>query len=320
MRDFSSALVTGSTGFIGSGLVRRLSEAGKRVYCLTRNESTNLERIVGLTGVEVLTIPSYSPQNLNVALKGVRTDVVFHLAAYGVSPNDRDPHLMVEGNIGSITGLLMAVDSWPLKKFIHTGSCSEYGKQPNREPISEDALLQPLSLYGAAKAASISYGKILARQLNIPFAVLRLFGVYGPGESQNRLLPHLIESLVQDKPAELSPGGQIRDYLHVDDVIDCFMEAASSDSTEGIYNVCSGIPVSIQELSFNLAEVMAKPTDLLHLGKLPYRSDEPMWLVGSNERFKKVTGWAPRIRLEEGLATMANLATGKHDMKKDKRR
>lgn len=308
---FSSALVTGSTGFIGSALVVRLSAEGKRVYCLTKHDSTHPDRVTGLPGVEVLTVSSFAPDQLDAALGKISADVVFHLAAYGVSPDHRDPRLMIEGNIHPIVNLLLAIRDWPIRKFIHTGSCAEYGEPAGEKPITENTPIRPMTLYGAAKSSSVFYGQALADTLNIPFAVLRLFGVYGPGEAKSRLLPYLIDSFSRNRPAELTPGGQVRDFLYVEDVVDAYLCAANTGAVKGIYNVCSGIPLSVKQVSLSVAAAMEKPADLLLWGKKPYRPDEPRWLAGDHSRFRNETGWKPSTSLEKGILMMIeHLASG----------
>jgi nucleoside-diphosphate-sugar epimerase len=307
MADFRSALITGATGFVGSALARRLTEEGISVYCLVRNNGRDRQRLKALKGIELIEIRSSETRDLQKALRGISADVVFNLASYGVDQKDCDPEVMIDGNINFVTRLLLAVTEWPLKQFFHTGSCSEYGAPLNDEPLTEEHPLRTLSLYGAAKAASVLYGSALASRLRIPFVTLRLFGIYGVGEGPNRLIPYIIEHLERDEPVDLTPGEQVRDLLYVDDVVEAFLTAGrrySSLKAFPAYNVCSGVAVRIRDVGEAVARAADKSFGLLQWGQRTYRPDEPMWLVGNNRRFVEATGWQPKVTLSNGIKRM----------------
>jgi UDP-glucose 4-epimerase len=306
MRRLRSALVTGATGFLGSVLVDRLLADGVEVTALVRSDSRRLHRL-SRPGLRVVEVDSWDAATLPARLMDVRADVLFHLASYGVHQDQREPGKMIDGNVGLVATLLQIAAQLQLGLFIHTGSCSEYGI-PERQgcPIAETEALRPVSLYGAAKAAAGVFGGILASQLGVPFVALRLFGVYGPHESAERLMPYLIRHLEADSPVDLTLGGQVRDLLFEDDVADAFVTVAKSEEIQlyNTYNVCSSVPVRIREVGEQIADEMGKPRDLLHWGDRPYRSDEPMWLVGDLQKFAKATAWRPTTSWRDGVSLM----------------
>lgn len=300
-----SALVTGATGLIGSALVGRLLAEGIAVECLIRKGS--LSKLPPVSGLGATEVSSFQTDVLRKSLAGVSCDVVFHLASYGVQINDRDRDQLIAGNVQLLSHVLEAVAEHPPTKFIFAGSCAQYGfPARDGQPISEDQALRPTSLYGAAKAAAELYGNALGSQLKIPFYALRLFNVFGPGEGPHRLLPSIIHALEQNRPVELTGGEQQRDLLHVDDVADAMYAAACSEHLKpyAAYNVCSGVAVRIREVGETAAEILKKPHDLLQWGKLPYRSDEPMWIVGDVTHFREATSWRPKLSLRDGIRSM----------------
>src|SRR5580692_2318037 len=119
---FRSALVAGTTGFIGSALVRRLLAENVEVLCLFRPSRRNPTPPPHAPGIRSIEVSSFERSELTAALSGMSADVIFNLASYGVHPEDRDPNLLIEGNINLVTGLLQTTAHWPLQKFIHTGS------------------------------------------------------------------------------------------------------------------------------------------------------------------------------------------------------
>jgi len=315
MTTCRSALVTGGTGFLGSVLVEHLLAQGVETICLVRSRAAADPRKLP-KGVRTIEATSSQASQLKTKLASVSADVIFHLASYGVRQNDRDSQQLIEGNIGILTGLLEATADWPLRRFVHTGSCSEYGL-PEREnvPIAESQPLRPTSLYGSAKASSVLFGTALALRLNVPFVTLRLFGVFGPHEAPDRLIPYLIARLRRDETVDLTPGEQIRDLLYEDDVAEAFIAAADAIGMKSgeAYNVCCGRPTRIREVGQAVADELGKPRHLLHWGERQYRADEPLWLVGDNRRFTATTSWSPRVSVEEGIRRMiaANSRSGK---------
>lgn len=304
MRKFSSALVTGGSGFIGSALIQRLAEERIDTVCVLRTRRGTQRTFAGM---RTIAIDSFSLEELRRALADVSADVVFNLASYGVRQEDRDPDMLIRGNVELLANLLQATRHWSLKRFIHTGSCAEYGLPADAlAPISEDSPLHPTSLYGAAKAAATLYGTALAAQFAVPFITLRLFGVYGTGEAQERIIPYLIYRLRRHEMVDLTPGEQVRDLLHVDDVVEALMAGADGEQLQNgrVYNISSAHGVRIRDIGQAVAEGLGKPQQLLQWGKRPYRADEPMWLVGDNRQFIEATGWRPRVSLEDGIRRM----------------
>ena len=304
MTAFRSALVTGASGFIGSVLVNRLLAEKIEVTCLVRCK----QRLKGLpvnSGIRIVEVPSFDALSLKEKLTGIFSDVVFNLASYGVQPQDRDAQLLVEGNVALLTNLLTAIASWPIRRFIHAGSCSEYGHpSAGEKAISEEQPLRPTSTYGAAKAAAALFGSSLASHLGIPFLTLRLFGVYGTQEGPQRLIPYVIDRLKQQQDVDLTTGEQARDWLFEDDVAEAFLQAAEAESLKfyEAYNVCSGRATRVRDLAELVADTLHRPRHLLHWGERPYRADEPMWLVGDNRRFRESTSWRPRTAIEDGIS------------------
>ena len=172
--------MTGSTGFLGSALVTRLLAENVKVTCLFRSQSiSKAHAFADGRRICVVEAPSFETSVLQSKLAGLSAEVIFHLASYGVEQADRDIDQLVEGNVSIVLHLLRATAHWPLRRFVHTGTCSEYGYPgPRGTLIAETHSVQPRSLYGAVKAASVLCGNALASSLSIPFVTLRLFGVF----------------------------------------------------------------------------------------------------------------------------------------------
>ena len=313
MNDKEKVLLTGASGFIGGALARRLAQVGFHVICLMRPARAASYDLKNINGIDVITVSSFDRRTLEKTLDCISADVVFNLASYGVKRSERNPLMMIEGNISLLSVLMQVTSEWPLKIFVHAGSCSEYAPPGANAALRESDPLRPQSLYGAAKAASFIFGNALADGLGIPLVTLRLFGVYGLGEDPDRLVPYIIGKLRSGEKVDLTAGEQVRDLLYIEDVIDAFQAALEIPDVRqsDVYNICSGRPVRIRDIAVSVARAMNQPEKMLLLGKRPYRQDEPMWLVGDNRLFKSVTGWKPTIDLQEGIGRMVAALDGR---------
>lgn len=291
------ALITGASGFIGSALARRLVEENWHVTAVGRDAS----RLPA--GCDQAVVAQYDDATLASALEDRSCEVIFHLAAYGVAPDQRDPAQMFAANVAGTASLASLAARIGARAVIYAGSSAEYINAPPGMLIDEDYPLCTKAIYGASKAAGGLWGRALAAREGIVFQWLRLFGVYGPGEARHRLFPAIAAQLARDMPVDLSPGRQIRDILYIDEVIDALLLAADAaiKGEDGPFNLCSGRAVSVQDVALALADALGKPRELLRFGAIPYRPDENLWLVGDGRRLQNAAGFRSMLTLEQGI-------------------
>ena len=295
---FSSALVTGATGFLGRALVKQLHTIHCRVTALVRCQDgldPALDRIIA---------DIRDPAALRSALAGRRFDVVFHLAAAGVAPGKREPGLMFATNAAATGALVEICAGIGTRAVVYAGSCSEYAAVGGAERTSEDHPLTRDHLYGVSKIAGGVWGTAIARNCGVTFCWLRLFGIYGPGEAPDRLIPYLAERLAVDEPVDLTPGEQVRDLTYVDDATRALLLAGELAvlGKEGPFNLCAGQGVEVRQVANMVCDHLGKPRGLLRFGARRYRPDEPMRVVGDPTRFRQATGYSPQIDLEQGIS------------------
>lgn len=301
---FSSALVTGGNGFLGRALVARLRASGCAATALVRRPERSDD------AVDQIVADLRQPASVGAALAGRRFDVVFHLAAAGVAPRDREPGPMFAANAVGTGTLVQACADAHVPAIVYAGSCSEYAPTRSTEPLAEEAPLTTSHLYGASKAAGGLWGSALARSFGVNFCWLRFFGIFGPGEAPDRLVPYLATRLRQGESVDLTPGEQVRDLMYVDDAVTALLLAAdlAARGESGPFNVCTGVGTRVRDVACSVADALHRPRELLHFGARPYRGDEPMHLVGDPGRFQRATGFAPKIELERGIALAVSAA------------
>ncbi len=166
-------------------------------------------------------------------------------------------------------------------------------------PLPEDACCAPPTLYGASKHAAHEALRALFARAGVSLAWGRIFFPYGPGDRRPTLMTGLIRSLLAGRAAATSSGTQTRDFIHVED---CGRAIAAlvTGRAEGAFNIATGIGTRVSEAARLVAAEAGRP-ELLRLGELGERPDEPAWLVGSVEKIASEIGWRPVVDLETGI-------------------
>lgn len=298
MREGRSALVTGGNGFIGRHLVRRLHADGYEVALLQRSRDAVDQRS------ELLRIEAFSPRLIGDVLKRRRFDWVWHLAAYGVRPQDRDIEEMFRVNVDVTRCLVELAGAWSPRAVVIAGSGSEYDLERAEQPVLEDHSLESFKLYGASKAAATLCATAIARARGIPLGVCRLFGPYGPGESPHRLVSSLITALHRPNRIPLSEGLQKRDFLFVSDAVEALIKVArvlDAKPQQVILNVGTGEPLSVREFSERVAAAAGVPADRLGFGDISMRPDETKLFSGNPAKLRAFAQWQPDVTLDEGI-------------------
>jgi nucleoside-diphosphate-sugar epimerase len=294
-------LVTGASGFIGGHLVDRLLANGSAVTVLIRSESVLPNRWLGR--IAPVLCDDWSEPGLMRALPTFDCDTVFHLAAYGVRPDNRDIGRMIQINVEVPVTLVRLCRQWRAQLVI-SGTFSEYMKPASNDLVTELSPLEPYKLYGSSKAAGGLIASAIAKDLDVGLRILRLFKVYGAGEAPHRLLPALVSGLSREQRVAISSGMQVLDFVYIDDVIDALLRAADHVRDRGAvatWNVATGQGHSVRHFAEFVANAMNVDGSLLGFGEISMRKDDESWLVGSPELILAELGWHPRINLETGV-------------------
>jgi len=252
--------------------------------------------------VRIITCDDFSERNLR-RLLNKPFESIFHLAAYGVKPNQRDVDEIVRINMEMPAALAQLCGEWRAR-MVMTGTFSEYRSPSNRELVLEDSPLEQGKLYGSSKAAGGLMAAAIAHSSGVGFRLLRLFKVYGAGEAPHRLLPALVEQLSRGDRAALSVGTQILDFVYIDDVIEALIRADAHCRDKGgtaTWNVATGRGHSVREFAESVAQAMDADPAMLGFGAIDMRKDDEPWLVGCPDLIRKELGWQPSIRLGEGV-------------------
>ncbi len=293
-------LVTGASGFVGSNLVRRLLREGHTVYVLLR-PACAMWRLQDIqSDLHIHWLDLRDAEQVEQAVRAIRPDWVFHLAAYGAYSYQTDPLSIMQTNLIGTVNLVEASLKTGFEAFIHTGSSSEYGFKDHAP--AEDERLEPNSHYAVAKASATLYCRYTAQSRNVHLTTLRLYSVYGPYEEPTRLMPTLILRGLRGEWPPLAQPDVARDYVYVQDVNEACLLAATRPTEErgAIYNVGTGVQTTLRQVVNVARQVLgieAEPP----WGALPNRHWDTTTWVANPDKIQRELGWRPQYTFEQGL-------------------
>ena len=303
-----SVLVTGAYGLVGGWLVRALRDAGARVTVLRRDELPRSPLLVmGLEpSVTVVHGDICDPGLIERALAEHEVQDVFHLAAQTIVPTaNRSPVSTFETNIRGSWMVLEACRLHGAERVVVASSDKAYG--PSAElPYREHFPLAPLYPYDVSKAATDLLARSYWHTWQLPVAVTRFANVYGGGDANgSRLVPEAVSAALAGRPPVVrSDGSPERDFLYVEDAVGAYVaisDALGRGEARGeAFNAGGGRPhrvLDVVELICRLAGSGVKP-DVRGAGT-PSGEIDRQWADFS--KLQALTGWAPRVPLEEGL-------------------
>ncbi len=295
---FSSALVTGGAGFIGSHLVDALIARGVSVLVVDDLSTGKRDRVHAAAAFVKRSIlhPAFS-----ALVAKCKPDVVFHLAAQpSVALSAKDPAGNAEANVIGTIRVAEAAAAAGVKRivFSSTGGAIYASGEP---PFAETDFAEPLSPYGASKLAAEHYLRVLQGLRGFSCVSLRYANVYGPRQAaggEGAVIPSFVEQLLSGKPIYISGDGeQTRDFVYVDDVVDANLRAAEA-SVSGTFNIGTGRGLSVNGLLHAL-EMAAGVSGAREYG--PSRPGDIRFSALDMRKAKRELGWEPKISLEQGL-------------------
>ena len=282
-------LVTGATGFLGSHLVERLLAGGARVHAVYRRDVPQQDRHIHWAQLDLADAAATAD-----LIASIRPDVIFHLASEVTGVRDVDMVLPVfRSTLHSTVNILTAVAGHGRGRVVLAGSLEEVGIGAEGTP--------PSSPYAAAKCASTAYAAMFRALWACQIITLRIAMVYGPGQRDRRkLVPYVIDSLLQGRVPQLTSGARRVDWVYVDDVIEAFLAAAATPDVSGVMDIGSGVSTSISDvvgMIQRIVEADIEP-DFGVLPDRPYDRDQLADVTAA----KTLLGWKPTIELPQGLA------------------
>ncbi len=307
-------LVTGGVGFIGHHLTRALLERGDTVRIL--DDFSNAPYPERLKHQHAATLTAAFPDRLTVERGDVTdravvrrlvggVDGVVHLAGLaGVRPSFADPAQYASVNVEGTANVFELAQTAGVSLFLSASSSSVYGNAtplPARE--SEPAIV-PESPYAASKrSAELVVSAMVRKTPAIRCPMLRFFTVYGPWQRPEMAITTFLRKILAGEPITMFGDGSMRrDFTHVEDIVRgivASMDRAPAGARP--YNLGSGAPVTLNELVAAMERAAGRKATVEHA---PVPLGDVDATYADITRAREELGWAPRVKLDDGLATV----------------
>jgi GDP-4-dehydro-6-deoxy-D-mannose reductase len=314
-------LVTGGNGFVGQWLTKALLAAGDEVtvtglepagHSATRPLGHSAEaeppprRAAELPSSRLhwLATDMRDSAAVDQAIETTRPDAIVHLAGISFPPEaEREPVTTYDVNVLGAIRLLAAVTTRRKAGVIDpvvliVGSGAQYGRHAESAmPLAESAAQMPLSIYAASKAAQEVAALQMHRESGVKVICARSFNHSGAGQTADYVIPSLVARALRirsgaDRTLRLG-NDVVRDYLHVDEVVQAYLRLLETGTPGEAYNVASGHGVSVRQLAADVLLRVGATADISTDVALQRATDVPV-LVGSHAKLTNDTGWAPQ--------------------------
>jgi UDP-glucose 4-epimerase len=305
-------LITGGAGLIGSHIADLLvKQVNPEIIILdnfAQGRRENLRWALSHGRVEIVEGDIRDAGLVHDVMSGI--DVVFHSAAIPMCQCAEDPRLAMEVLANGSFTILEAAVLNSVRKIIAASSAAVYGFADEFPTPEGHHPYNNRTLYGAAKTFNEGLLRSFHHLYGVDYVVLRYFNVYGPrmhgDETYAQLLIRWMDRIARRQPCIIQGNpAQILDFIYVDDIARANLLAANATVTDQVFNVGSGVEISLRDLSATLARVMGSslPAEQVVGHK---NSDDVQKSVGDISKAERLLGFRAETPLEEGLSRLVS--------------
>jgi UDP-glucose 4-epimerase len=288
--------ILGASGFIGKVIYNFLES--NKYNVITFGRSIDSDFFLDLN----------NPESIRSAITISRPNILIHIASPSVQGIYRNSNklntdwaekIMSAEIIGSSI-LFKECKDIGVEKIIYLSSAAIYGQNKNNLPFNEDMLPNPNTLYGAIKLSVEQIGITLFPNL----ISLRLFQVFGIGDSPNRLVPFILNSKENDQ-IDLTPCTQISDLIYVNDVAECVAELIKSNIKNGIFNLGTGIPIKLKDVVKEILKIKKSRITPNFNAKI-FTGTEVMYSYADMNKMYNIIPWRPKYDFKTAIKEIIN--------------
>ena len=293
-------LVTGGCGFIGSEIVKQLSQIGASVTIIDNLSSGKEKYIQGLSNVKLITADLLDDHAIESVVKD--KEYVINNAALPFIPDSYYmPKKFFDVNVNATISLALAViKEKKAKRFVHISSSEIYGTA-RYTPMDENHQTTPQSTYAVSKLAGERVVFTMHKEHNLPAVIIRPFNSFGPNITQPYIIPEIIRQMEKNDVIKLGNLNAKRDLTYVTDTARGIILSLVKEGVIGeVINIGSQRSFSIRELVSLISEIMDKKVSV-EVDPSRFRPYDVDTLICNYERATKLLGWKPEITVKEGL-------------------
>jgi dTDP-glucose 4,6-dehydratase len=293
-------LVTGGCGFIGSEIVKQLSQIGANVTIIDNLSSGKEKYIQGLSNVKLITADLLDDDAIESIVKD--KEYVINNAALPFIPDSYYiPKKFFDVNVNATISLALAViKEKKAKRFVHISSSEIYGTA-RYTPMDENHQTTPQSTYAVSKLAGERVVFTMYKEHNLPAVIIRPFNSFGPNITQPYIIPEIIRQMEKSDVIKLGNVNAKRDLTYVTDTARGIILSLVKEGVIGeVINIGSQRSYSIKDLVSLISEIMGKKVSI-KVDPSRFRPYDVDTLICNYERATKLLGWKPEITVKEGL-------------------
>lgn len=320
-------LITGAAGGIGSTLCLHLVKNGHTVIAYDNFNNGYIENLKikkerKKTFCPVVFADIRDSKELRKAVKQNKIDTIIHMAAITSLPEcESNPKECLDVNVTGSVCVLDVAREYGLNVIMASTSAVYENNDKEQTPFQESLIVKPRLFYSLSKKLMEDCIDSYIKNYNMNITTLRFFNVFGPRQDIHRKSPPLINYIVKqvsakEKAVFYSDGNQVRDYVHVDDVVS-MIELCLKKSTNQTYNVCTSTLTSVKDIigyaesafDMKLDYEFQKSVDFWKnyeklftgshsLDKNVLEKEVNKYSLGSFEKAKEIIGWTPNTNLE----------------------
>lgn len=318
-------LITGTAGFIGSHLSKKLISQGHEVvgidnindyYDVTIKEDRL--KSIGTENFTFYKINLEDDVSMNEIFKNEKPNVVVNLAAQaGVRYSLENPRAYIDSNIVGFTNILECSRHHKVEHLIYASSSSVYGANTSKPFSTSDNIDHPLSLYAATKKSNELMAHTYSHLYNLPTTGLRFFTVYGPWGRPDMALFKFTKAIVNDEAIDVyNHGKMMRDFTYVDDIVEAISrlvqkpaqpnpewtgdnpDPSSSYAPYKIYNIGNNSPVRLMEFVEAIENKLGKVAKKNYMDLQP--GDVPETYANVDDLFNNID-FKPETTIQDGV-------------------
>lgn len=292
MKNKFKILIVGGTGFLGFNLSKFFIKKNFEVFSLSKNIPKNFRRLNKVNYLH----GDISKYHSIKFLKKYGFEYIVNSGGYVDHLNKRKTF---NTHSNGCKNLLKIFTNKNIKSFLHIGSSAEYGRLPS--PHKESKKFQATDIYGRAKCAATK--QIIKSK--IPYIIIRPYQVYGPYQDNNRFLPFVINSCLNDESFQCTSGTQLRDFLYIDDFVKAVYLLIRNKKCIGeIFNLGYGKSTKLKLLIKKINSHVKKGSP--QYGSIKMRSTEQNNIFPSIKKIKRFINWRPKVDINVGLKQTIN--------------
>jgi UDP-glucose 4-epimerase len=309
-------LILGGSGFIGRHVALRLAQSRYKVIVADRIAPPSFPDKFERSAIEYV---AFDLQSADWDSLIARADIIHHYL-WTTTPQtaDADPRRDLECNVGAIISLLQAIRRHNGKRILFSSSGGAVYGRITAVPVTEDHPLDPISAYGAGKAAAEKYIAFFRAQYGVDARIARLANPYGAGQDPRKGLGAVnvfLDRALRREPISIwGDGSVVRDYIHISDVTDALLRLSRAPvqpavCETAVFNIGSGEGRSLNQIVNAIRTLVEQPVVVNHNEARPF--DVPVSVLDIS-RAKAILDWNPILPFEEGLVrTHADLVAGR---------